>query len=71
MQFGEWKNRSRAYKRAIVEAEYPLDEKRIESLCRAAFVAGVDWGLETHDAKVGAGKTARQPSRYDPTWLRK
>lgn len=57
MTFHEWKQRSKAYRKAI-NADGDIDAKRIESLCRAAFAAGVDWGLETYEAKVGARRTA-------------
>ena len=57
MTFQEWKQRSRAYRKAVASAGEDREAKKIESLCRAAFVAGVDWGLETYEAKVGARRT--------------
>lgn len=67
MTFHEWKQRSRAYRKAVNAARDGAEAKKIESLCRAAFTAGVDWGLDTHDAKVGAGRTATLPPNAEIT----
>lgn len=58
MTFHEWKQRSKAYRKAMNEARDDTDAKKIESLCRAAFTAGVDWGLETYEVKISARRTA-------------
>lgn len=65
MTFQEWKQRSRAYRKAVASAGEDREAKKIESLCRAAFVAGVGWGLETYDAKVGARRTALHNARNE------
>lgn len=58
MTFYEWKQRSKSYRKAMNCAPDDISAKRIESLCRAAFTAGVDWGLETYEAKVNARMAA-------------
>ena len=70
MMFHEWKQRSKAYRKAMDDAGGDIDAMKIESLCRAAFTAGVDWGLETYEAKVGAGRTATDRHNAEITGCR-